>query len=289
VKQKLKQTTALLVVSLGAALAAGGAQASPFFGTLEFLNRTGTVYGDESIPVELRLTLDADSAPLGLDGEGSFTDVDTRAAAIAGLESRGYADPILTGAWISTAFACAGATFGGPCVSPATPYAWAWGWAIGANGLGLSLAPGESAVLTQGTFSPNPSPAPAGLYTYTNALLFLLVSGDYANPLHDPNNPDHQEPGDPNYQPPRLPLPMFGEWLDIASTNCGGWAGDPPVPDCRFERTVIDRPGGGGGGQVPLPGTLALLGLGLAALAGSKRMCARSAGRFAAASTPAAC
>jgi len=223
-------------------LCSGLAAAAPI-GTLEWIDRTGTVSGTETIPVSFRLTMNDDSVPLILDSGVPGApisgleqdDLDTLESEFPGFE--------ILNSYLSHFFQC-GSTFNSSCIDP-PPYRFAFSGQF--PHYDVNLQPGMTYDLAHGEFIPSPSPAPAGTYNYFNAGIFLAVAGFYPNSAYDPN-----DPGDvPEFLD-------FERWFYIAQIGCG-----TADVSCSFERTV-ER-------EVPAPAGLALLGLGLGMVTAVRR------------------
>jgi hypothetical protein len=233
---------ALSTLALSAGLA-GPAFAELPFGTLSFVERTGTVAADQVIPVVMRLTLDPDSpalsftsdpltgfAPEDIPTQGRFYNPVTQQ-----LEDRPFAE--VTGAFLNTYYSCQG-DFTSGC-SPSANYSFEFNTVTSPGHPSINfvdaftLNPGESFEYTFGYFVPAPGGATPGVYRWNGTAVTLNFRGVDA----DGNTGT-----------------AFTSW-EIGT-------GGSLDPDFAFERTVT---------AIPEPGTWALMGLGLFGIAAVAR------------------
>lgn len=234
--------SALRATAVAAAvLLAPAAFAALPFGSLSFVEPTGTVGPTDVIDVRLRFTLGMESTPLllapgdlsgfqpeDLPTEGEFYNPLTQQ-----YEARPFAQ--LTDASLNVWFSCSD-TFTNNCNGTPRVYTYNWHYngtpdrpsAIGMNT--LSLQPGDSFEYVFVTFTPRAGGAPAGHYAFYGSGLSLSFNG-----VDD----------DGNF--------LYTNGVDLGFTCSNG-----QNPDCAFTRTVV---------AVPEPQTWLMLGLGLAALA----------------------
>ena len=233
---------ALSTLALTAGLAGPAFAALPF-GTLSFVERTGTVTADQTIPIMMRLTLDADSPafnfssnpltgfdPEDIPTEGQFYNPDTQQ-----YEPRPFAE--VTGAYLNTYYACQG-DFTNVC-SPSVNYSFEFNSSSSPghpsiNGLdSFTLNPGESFEYTFGYFVPAAGGATPGVYRWNGTAVTINFRG----------------------------LDADGNFLSTFGTSeiSTGFSLDPSF---AFERTVT---------AIPEPGTWALMGLGLFGIAAAAR------------------
>jgi hypothetical protein len=233
---------ALSTLALTAGLAGPTFAALPF-GTLSFVERTGTVTADQTIPVMMRLTLDADSPafnfssdpltgfdPEDIPTEGQFYNPDTQQ-----FEIRPFVQ--VTGAFLNTYYSCQG-DFTNVC-SPSSNYSFEFN-TVGSPGHpsinfleAFTLNPGESFEYTFGYFVPVAGGATPGVYRWNGTAVTLNFRG-----LDADGNTGN----------------AFTTW-EIGT-------GGSLDPDFAFERTVT---------AIPEPGTWALMGLGLFGIAAAAR------------------
>lgn len=234
----------LSALRIGAALAALTLAPAAFaalpFGTLSFVEPTGTVGPDEVIDVRLRFTLDMNSTalqlvpgdlsafpPEDLPTEGLFYNPATQQQ-----EQRTFAE--VTGAHLNVFFSCSD-TFTNNCNGANAVYTYGWhydGTPQRPSAIGLSslvLQPGESFEYVFVTFTPRAGGAPQGTYAFYGTGLTLSFTGVDAG-------------GDP----------LYTNGVDLGTTCSGGQSAE-----CAFTRTVT---------AVPEPQAWLLMGLGLAAL-----------------------
>jgi hypothetical protein len=200
------------------------------FGTLEWVNRTGTVFDTETIPVEFRLTLDPNSIPLTIGSPRSGPPISGLEEAdfdSLAFEFPGYT---ITNAYLTHGFGCEG-TFGN-CTTP-PPYQFRSSYSFPFNDVDFS--PGTSVILQHGEFIPTPSPAPSGTYFHYRSVIYLAIEGSYPDSV----NPEEILP--------------FQRYFTVAEVACS--SGDT---SCAFTRTVT---------PVPLPAAAWLFGAGLVGLA----------------------
>lgn len=247
----LPSASTLAVLFAAAALCAGQpARAALPYGTLEFVQRLGTVPNTETIDVWVRLTIDPASSPLnfssnpltGFDAadlptEGQFFDPDTQQ-----WETRAVAE--ITGAYLNTYFVCSD-TFTGGCNASTTNYSYSF-FLTSLPGMpslnfrdSFALAPGESFEYVFAQFTPASGGASPGTYYFygTGATLNFVAYDIAGNFLETQGH-------------------------DIAATCAGG-----ATEACAFTRIV----------EVPEPSTWGLMGLGLLTVAGAARRRGRRA------------
>lgn len=195
------------------------------FGTLEWVNRTGTVSGTETIPVQFRLTLDPASIPLTIGPPNTGVPISGLGQFELDFLARHYPNYTIEDSQVNTYITCGG-TFSSGCDN-GPPY----GFAFSSPVYDTSFSPEVPTILEHGQFIPDPIPAPAGTYFLFSSGVFLEVNGSYRDPISDSTTPFRQS---------------FG----IAGITCEG-----PDTSCAFERTVL--------APVPLPGAIWLFGSGL--------------------------
>jgi len=235
ITQSLKSS--LLALGL---LAGSAAMAELPYGTLEFIERTGTVGATETIDVWMRFTLDPASVPLDFSSDpltgfdpadlptvGSYFNPETNET-----EQRDVAS--ITGAYLNTYFGCDD-TFTGGCNGNTTNYSYSF-FLSSQPGMpavnflsSFSLAPGASTDYVFAQFTPAAGGAAAGSYSFYRTGLTLNFNAFDAS-------------GNA----------LSTEWVILGSTCPSGNS-----EDCAFIRTVT---------AVPEPASYALMGLGLAAL-----------------------
>jgi hypothetical protein len=241
------KSTALKMLALAPfAWACGNSHAGLPFGTLEWVQPSGTVSSTEVIDVRMRFTLDPNSPVL------DFSSNPLTGFAAADLPTQGqYYNPTtqlfethdavaITGAYLNTYFGCDD-TFTGGCNGNTTNYSYDF-FTTSQPGnpainfvTSFALAPGASIEYLFARFTPAAGGAAPGTYNFYRTGLTLTFQGVDAE--------GH---------------PLGFEVQDLGVTCSGG-----NTDACAFTRTVL---------AVPEPATGALWALGLAALAiGARR------------------
>jgi len=239
-------TTSLRTAAAAIALLlAPAAFAALPFGSLSFVEPTGTAGPDDVIDVRLRFTLDMNSAPLqlvpgdlsgfvpeDLPTEGRTYDTATDSWVVRPFEH-------VTGANLNVYFSC-NDTFTNGCNGAGHVYTYDFHFndsaarpsAIGRSS--LVLLPGESFEYVFATFTPPVGGAPAGDYAFYDSGLTLEFTGTGA---------------DGNF--------MYTQGITLGNTCAGG-----AHSECAFTRTIT---------AVPEPQAWLLMALGLVGVAGVAR------------------
>lgn len=166
----------------------GGAQATPPYGRLTFVEPTATVGAHDQIDVLVRLTLDPASPdlllssgslagfdPADLPTQGRFVDPDTGVG-----ETRDFA--VITGAYLTLAFGCSD-TFSGGCNRDTTNYTYSFflnsepGKPSLAERRDFALAAGASYDFVLAQFTPSDAGAQPGGYRFWDASVGLRFEG----------------------------------------------------------------------------------------------------------------
>jgi hypothetical protein len=223
------------IAAMAVALAVPAQALALAHGALTFDQPTGTVAGDQSIPVWLSFTLDQDSDALITDaGLVTSGGPDDQQLLDKGVDlDRPYSLSL------TVSFTCSGTFTQGGCTTDGTPYTFDFNYSppsfIGGNS--YSIQPGETlANIHYGTFQPIGGNAPAGTYSFYQASLLINV---------------YQESGEQDGQP------LF-QTFEIGTTCPYDGSG------CSFTREVT---------PVPEPGEWAMMagGLGIAAAFARRR------------------
>lgn len=264
------------VLALASALAAPGALAAQFSGTLEFITPTGIVGPTDDIPVWVRFTLDPGSPDaLDLNGDSSASPpfgvppgyLPTKVFADLGEGGQFYQGTFVNvlNVFLNTAFLCSG-TFTSGCTS-GPPYDFDFNTSPPdtINFLNnFTLQPGSSFDYLFGTFKPT-APVAEGTYYFYGTYVSLNVLGEFEasipvlDEFGDPvpvldefGDPVFDEFGNPVYEfTTQLILDAQGSY-DIAATPCAPVQDNNPSCAGAFSRTVV--------GVVPVPPALWLLG-----------------------------
>ncbi|MCC7328991.1 MAG: hypothetical protein IT484_02405 [Gammaproteobacteria bacterium] len=273
--RSLRRTAAVAAIVCSAWMP--GQASAAYIGALSFLDPAGTVGPTDTVPIRLRLTLDAGSDPLVLSADGSatppfgvpLTSYPTFASS-SELQNEGInfyqlvSYDSVTNIGLSGSFSCndtftAGTCSGGPYSfefdfdSPDSPFNTGFVDPV------LTVLTGDSIDFSFGSFVPN-GPVAGGTYHAYGAMLSLGFAGTATFRIQatDGNgNPVFDE----LYQPvwlPDLRIAQAESDLVLASTPCIS----NPDPGCAgaFSRTVV-----------PLPGAAWLLGTALGMLGWRQR------------------
>jgi len=264
------RATSIAVLASSAAMLAMPVQAAQFSAALVFIEPTGVVGPTDSIPIWMRVTLDADSP------DALVITTDSGATPPFGIPPEYYPTALFLGdgvgvggspfassfvldgsVFINTSFTCSG-TFTSGCTD-GPPYRFEFNTSPpdSINFLPIdttfSLQPGESRDYLFGTFFPSDGPVAPGSYFFYGSSLSLnfygsseettLVLDDDGNPiplLDDNGEPVFDGEGNPVFETQVESLPAFGEY-DFARTPCSSESD----PDCvgAFSRTVVPVPG----------------------------------------------
>jgi hypothetical protein len=161
--------------------------ASAPFGTLTFIEPTGTALDTDTIDVWVRLTLDANSEPLSIANgqpQWNFSLSDF---------SNGSRDVYLsiTSVYTGMYYTCDSSFTGNGCPNtPGSAYSFQFNFASTDNFWGLNninLSPGESYDYRFGSFTPVGGQAPVGTYTFYNSGAFIGAFGSGYRALHNPD------------------------------------------------------------------------------------------------------
>lgn len=212
-------------------------------GKLEFVQRTGTAFANESIPVVIRLTLDPTSSPLTFTSDPITgflpEDIPTEGRFDIGVPGEDELRPFasVNTALLNTFYSCQGDFTIGCDPSPNYKFEFNTSSSPAHPSINFltsfTLAPGGSFDFTFGFFVPAAGGAAPGVYRWNGAGVTLGFQG-----LDDQGN--------------------YGNTYENMVISTGNEL-DPGV---AFERTVT---------AVPEPSTYAMLALGLAAVAGFAR------------------
>lgn len=271
----MRRMWCLLAVTCAAGLS--GQASAAYIGALSFVDPSGTVGPTDTVPIRLRLTLDAASDPLVLSADGSatpafgvpLTNYPTFASSIE-LQNEGInfyqlvSYDSVTNIGLSGSFSCndtftAGTCSGGPYRfefdfdSPDSPFNTGFVDPV------LTVLAGDSIDFSFGSFVPN-GPVAGGTYHAYGAMLSLGFAGTATFRIQatDGNgNPVFDELHQPVWLPD-LRIAQAESNLELASTPCIS----NPDPGCAgaFSRTVV-----------PLPGAAWLLGTALGMLGWRQR------------------
>jgi hypothetical protein len=227
------------------ALFTGAAQAALPTGTLEYLQRTGTVGASDDIPMWMRFTLSPSSSPLTFSSNplSGFDPADLPANGLRFDAASGLVVPVpfasIQSAQIQSWYTCNTTFFTGCDAGGEYTFLWGGdepGFPNPSGRDSYTMNPGDSVEYLLGTLQPRAGSVAPGTYNFLNVGLQLVFRGLDADGVE-----------------------LFGyHGLD---TTC------PSNTDCVFTRTVL---------AVPEPGALSLLALPLALLGWRTRR--RSAG-----------
>ncbi|TKB79241.1 MAG: hypothetical protein E8D42_07515 [Nitrospira sp.] len=142
------------------------------FGTLEWVDRTGTVSGTDTIPVQFRLTLDPASVPLTIGPGGSGEPISGLEQADLDSLAADFPNFTITDASLSHSF-YSGGTFSDDTNPP--PYQFQFSNSFPFSN--VSLVPGVPTIIEHGQFVPSPVPAPPGTYFHYRSEINLVVTG----------------------------------------------------------------------------------------------------------------
>ncbi|AMK78535.1 MULTISPECIES: hypothetical protein [Methylomonas] len=232
-----------------------------YSGSLSFVQPTGTVQTTDSIPVWLKLSLDAASEPLVFNSIGggnppfginpanyptSFSYYNSNTS-----QSSYINDGVLIAVdsiSFSTSIACTGTFLGDSC--SLAPYEFNFNDSGPDSILAkqdISLSPGDSLEYLLGTFKPNNGTAPAGNYEFYESGLTMYFYGTVRAPKLDDNGAPVL---DGSGNPVLVDFVNAEGSLEIAGTECTS----QNIPNCAdiFTRTVV--------APVPVPAAFWLFG-----------------------------
>jgi hypothetical protein len=235
--------TLLAGAVLASAVATSPASAAAF-GTLTYLEPSGSAGALDSIPVWMRLTIDASSEPLVVDSSLDFYGINPADVPTDWVS--------FDNAFISTFFLCSG-TFTASCTD-GPPYRFEFNTS-GPDAINFkdptNIPAGATRDYLFGTFVPSSGPAAAGTYTFFNTGVTLNLNGR-KHELDEEGNPKVDEFGDP--------IQVAAELSFNVAESCA-----TSEASCAFTRTVV--------AAIPEPETYAMMlaGLGLVGLAAARR------------------